>query len=136
MTELNNLLTFLHSPATTKDAIKARVNQKLAAYQNSVELMYDNSVQMDAGLLKESPVLGRVPDPNHNNVPRLAIVQATKHDEPGESKLTTWSWLSFVDDSLDPEAYAAMGTTHPGQQILDFKLLRKGNVRLGLAPAG
>lgn len=134
MAELHHLLAFLHSPTTTKDAIKARVNQKLSAYQNSVEQMYEHSRHIDPGLDQESPVLGRVPDPKRGHAVHLAVVQATKHHEPGETPFTTWALLSFVPDGLGPEAYAVMGATHSGQQILTFKLMDPGNTMRGITP--
>jgi len=132
--ELHALLRFLHSDAASKDAIKAYVNQKLSDYQNSVEHMYEHSRQIGTGLEQESPVLGRVPDPKRGLVLHLAVVQATKHNVPGESRITTWAVLNFVPNGLGPEAYAVMDDTHSGQPILNFKLNDEGNVMRGIVP--
>lgn len=80
-------------------------------------------------------MLGRVPDPKRGHVLHLAVVQATKHNVPGESRITTWTVLNFVPSGLGPEAYAVMDKEHHGQPIRNFKLLDQGNVMRGVAAA-
>lgn len=136
--ELHALLRFLRSPAASKEGLAQYVKQKLSDYQNSVELMYENPKQLNPihnELVAESPVLGRVPDPARGNVPHLAVVQATQHNVPGESRLTTWALLHFVPNGLGPEANAVMDTKHHGQPILNFKLKVQGQVGRGIVPA-
>lgn len=136
--ELHALLRFLRSHAASKEAITQYVNQKLIDYQNSVELMYENPKQLNPihnELVADSPLLGRVPDPARGNVPHLAVVQATQHNVPGESKLTTWALLHFIPNGLGPEANAVMDERHHGQPIRTFKLKVAGQVGRGIVPA-
>jgi len=136
--ELHALIKFLKSDTTSTDTIKKAVNKKLSDYQNSVELMYENSKQLNPvhnELVAGSPVLGRVPDPARGNVAHLAVVQATRHNVPGEPPLTTWAVLHFVPDGLGPEANAVMDSRHPGQPIVNFKLKVAGQVQRGIVPA-
>jgi len=137
MSELNKLLAFLRSPEASSEAIGRHVKQKLFDYQNSVELMLQNPKQLNpvpGQLDAASPVLGRVPDPERNNVPHLAVVQATKHNVPGDPPLTTWAMLQFIPAGLGPEAKAVMDSKHHGQPILDFKLKNKDDVGAGIIP--
>jgi hypothetical protein len=97
--------------------------------------MYEHSRSIGTGLEQESPVLGRVPDPKRGHALHLAVVQATKHNVPGEPRATFWAVLNFVPDGLGPEAYAVMGATHSGQPIVNFKLKDQGNVMSGIVPA-
>lgn len=135
MADLHTLLRFLRSDAAKKEGIAHYVDKKLADYQNSVELMYENSTDLTpvhGELVKESPVLGRVPDPARGNAVHLAVVQATKHNIPGQSKLTTWAFLHFIPNGLGPEANAVMDSRHHGQPILNFKLKEAGQLSRGL----
>lgn len=138
MDELHALIKSLRSDATSTDTIKKFVNKKLSDYQNSVELMYENSKQLNPvhnELVADSPVLGRVPDPKRGNVLHLAVVQATKHNVTGEPPLTTWALRNFVPDGLGPEANAVMANRHAGQPILDYKLKVAGQPQRGIVPA-
>jgi|GEM_PF-5068951 len=133
--QLNQLLTFLHSADASSEGIGTYVKLRLSAYQNSVELMYQHPEQLNPihnELVAQTPTLGRVPDPHRNNVPHLAVVQATTHHITGDSPLTTWALRNFIAPGLGPEANAVMAQTHPGEKIRDFKLKTAGRPADGL----